>query len=352
MTPSQLRFEIDQERKLTDLRVELESLTWQPSACVRFVVDEPVKREVFASDFRDRVVHHLYFNAVSPMVEKLLISDTYSCRKGKGTLYGINRLEHHIRSASLNYTADCYVLKWDIQGYFMSIHREILRQRMRAIIEANRGVEYTFGLDAELLLYLTDVITLHDPMDGCRMIGSPRDWEGIPPSKCLSCSPKGVGLPIGDLTSQLYSNVYLDALDQYVKREMKVRHYGHYVDDGFLVSRDRQQLSDSIPVLQEFMHRELRLTMHPKKIRLYKAFDAATKTGEPVPYLGATIYPYYKHLGARTVKKMFRCKDMSWQTMNSYLGMMRHYKAAALSRRLVQQNIADKEQQNITQLNT
>ena len=340
MTNSQLRFEIDAESRLEQLSEELERQTWVPSPCIRFIVRYPIRREVFASEFRDRVVHHLYFNAVAPIVEKRLISDSYSCRKGKGTLYGVERLEHHLRSCSHNYQRDCWVLKLDIQGYFMSIPRERLRMMVRDILLKAR--EDSLPLKRDLLLYLTDVITMHDPMEGCKRIGAESEWDDVPRSKCLSHSPKGVGLPIGDLTSQLFSNIYLNELDQYVKRELKVKHYGRYVDDFFLISPDKNFLEECAGKIRLFLHTRLELTLHPNKVHYYHAYNAKTKTGEGVPFLGAVVMPHYKHLSKRTTRKVLQLAKRieqegiseCWQTANSYLGQMRHYKAAKLSRKI------------------
>ncbi|MBQ9340412.1 MAG: RNA-directed DNA polymerase [Paludibacteraceae bacterium] len=338
MTQSQLRFEIDAERRLEKLYNELILHKWKPSPCIRFVVKYPVKREVFASEFADRVVHHLYFNAVAPLAEKVLIADSYSCRKGKGTLYGVSRLEHHVRSCSLNYTADCWVLKLDIQGYFMSIPRERLRLLVHRLL--GKAEDKELLLDRDMLLWLTDVITLHDPMEGCKRIGDEHEWDDVPPSKCLSHSPKGVGLPIGDLTSQLFSNIYLNELDQYVKRELKVKHYGRYVDDFFLVGRDKAFLCSCVEKIRVFLSEQLGLMLHPKKILCYHAYCPKTRTGEPIPFLGAEVRPFYRQLSRRTTRKVQQLARRiekegiaeCWQTANSYLGQMKHYKAAKLSR--------------------
>ena len=162
-----------------------------------------MKREVFASEYRDRVVHHLYYNYVAALFDRQFIYDSYSCRKGKGTLMGIKRLQHHILSASRNYTRDAYILKLDIQGYFMSINRERLCGMVCEMIEKVQLADDV----KSIVFYLTDIITKKDPMRKAIRKGNPRNWEDLPPSKCLSCSPQGVEMPIGDLTSQLFSEL-------------------------------------------------------------------------------------------------------------------------------------------------
>ena len=124
-TVNALAFEIDYERKLFTLYQEIISGQYEPGQSVCFISFKPVQREIFAASFRDRVVHHLIYSYISPIFERYFISDAYSCRTGKGTSYGIKRLDHFIRSCSRNYHQDCYILKLDISGYFMFMDRSI-----------------------------------------------------------------------------------------------------------------------------------------------------------------------------------------------------------------------------------
>lgn len=118
-----------------------------------FIIKDPVLREVFAASFRDRIVHHLLYNWLMPIFEPTFIYDSYSCREGKGTLFGIERMEHHIRSCSDNYTKDCYVMKLDIEGYFMNINRQLL---FDVIVKRLKGYESTqvIGFDVNLAIDL------------------------------------------------------------------------------------------------------------------------------------------------------------------------------------------------------
>lgn len=125
-TLAQLKFEINLEANLIKLYEELRNRTYKPLPCTCFITDDPVKREIFSSEFRDRIVHHLLYNYISPIFERRMIYDSYSCRKNKGTLFGIKRLDHHIRSCSNNYMKDAYILKLDLKGYFMSINKQKL----------------------------------------------------------------------------------------------------------------------------------------------------------------------------------------------------------------------------------
>lgn len=341
-TPNQLRFEMDLETNLIHLYYELRDRRYKPSPSVCFIVQDSVKREVFASDFRDRVVHHLYYNYVSELFDYQFVYDSYSCRKGKGTLLGIERLEHHIRSASRNYTCNAYVLKMDIKGYFMSINRTMLRTLVHEMTERVHLPEEHKGL----VDYLTDIITLKDPLRNARYKGNPKEWRDLPPSKCLKCSPQDVGLPIGDLTSQLYSNVFLNKLDWFVTTALGFKHYGRYVDDFYIVDTDRNRLVAAVSAISDLLA-SLGLILHPKKTKI-------TPITEPVRFLGAVVYPHYRHSSSRTTHKFLRCRHAYQQicefaadeaifpsnwvdmeniqsSMNSYLGYLRHFKAGKLS---------------------
>ena len=337
-TRSQLRFELNLETNLIHLYHDLRSRKYRPSPSICFVIEDSVKREVFASEFRDRVVHHLYWNYVADLFDRLFIYDSYSCRKGKGTLKGIERLEHHIRSVSDNYTREAWVLQLDIQGYFMHIRRDMLYDMVVEVLQR-------YGMTDPLLMYLTEVIIKKDPLDGCRYCGSPRDWDGLPDSKCLSKQPKGVGLPIGDLTSQLFSNIFLNRLDRFVQYELGFRHYGRYVDDFWLIDTSKEHLREAVGRIALFLY-SMGMTLHPKKIRLHPCT-------EWVSFLGAVCAPYCRHTSKRTTQK-FRKKLGEWEKdverihtvtdkreqqrmlddcracVNSYLGYLGHFKADGL----------------------
>ena len=106
-TCNALEFEINYERKIFDLYYDLKNNTYELSRSIAFIVNQPVKREVIATSFRDRVIHHLIFNYINPIFEPEFINDSYSCRKKRGTSYGIKRVQHFIRSCSNNYSKDC-----------------------------------------------------------------------------------------------------------------------------------------------------------------------------------------------------------------------------------------------------
>lgn len=353
-TINQIQFEIDYESNLIQLAREIHERRYQLKPSICFVVNDPVKREIFAADFRDRVVHHLIFNYINPIFERIFINDSYSCRKGKGTSYGIDRLQHFILSCSENYTKDCYVLKLDIKGYFMAINKQILFEKIKTNIDKfnyrSKGKETNWNetFDYDLLMYLIDKVLFNNPIDSCIVKGKKADWDGLPPSKSLFYSPDGCGLPIGNLTSQLFSNVYLNELDHYVKCQLKCKYYGRYVDDFVIVHPDKDYLKSLIPILSTYLSTTLHLTLHPKKIYLQHCTKGAK-------FLGAIIKPYRIYIGNRSKGNFYKTiKD--WNkfvenqpnneigqlqlkqfvtSINSYLGILKHFNTYKLRKQMI-----------------
>ena len=345
----QQKFERDMYWQLEYLCEELWSRSYRPSASTCFIIEDPKKREIIAAEFRDRIVHHLFYNYTHQLFERTFIADSYSCIKGRGTHYGINRLEHHIRQESQNYSRRCYVLKMDIKGYFMSISRqrllEICRKSLHTMmshrVEKGSGETWADRLDIGFIDYLSELIITLDPTENCRRIGWPDDWEGLPDSKSLYHSAPGTGLPIGNLTSQLFSNVYLNVLDQWMKRQMGCRHYGRYVDDMYVVSTDREWLCSLIPKVRGFLKDELGLTVNEGKTQI-----ADVRRG--VSYLGAYLKPWRRYVGSVTLRRMTKklklldaqCRSGSvsakrvFASLNSFLGILGHYRSYNIKRGL------------------
>ena len=303
-------FERNLGSNLQALTDELWNRTYQPRPGACFIITYPKKREVFAADFRDRIVHHLYYNYTRELYERTFIADSYSCIPGRGTHYGIRRLEQHIRSESRNYTRPCFVLKMDICGYFMHIDRQRLLDiclstlRRMAIhrILTHVPVLWRDRLDMDFIEYLTREIVLLDPTASCRIVGQLSEWDGLPHDKSLFHSPKGAGLPIGNLTSQLFSNVYLNELDQYMKRTLGCRHYGRYVDDFYVVSSDRDSLLSIVPQLRSFLQTSLSLTLHDGKTQIIPVQYGVT-------FLGAFLKPWRKMISRDCFNRMQRKYD-------------------------------------------
>ena len=329
--PYVLAFARHLEENLQELCDTLWNRTYRPRRSTCFIITDPKKREVFAADFRDRVVHHLYYNYTHELFERTFIEDTYSCIPRRGTHYGINRLQRHIRQVSRNYTRQAYVLKMDIRGYFMHINRKRLFDQSLATIRkmaAHRvlkhlPLKWEDKIDIPFIEYLTEQITLLDPLSNGRMIGDRSEWNGLAHDKSLFHSPQGFGLPIGNLTSQLYSNVYLNVLDQYMKRTLHCKYYGRYVDDFYVVSPDKEWLHSIVKPVKQFLQDELDLALHDGKMQVIPIQYG-------VPFLGMYVKPRRLTASRASLKRMRRKKRvLSYQLQNVQIPLLRVANAVA-----------------------
>ena len=339
-TINALAFELDYENNLIRLCNEINSGTYQPGKSIAFIVNKPVKREIFAADFQDRVVHHLIINKLNPLFEKKFIYDSYACRAGKGTHSGIQRVNRFIRQCSQNYTRDCYILKLDIQSFFMHIDKNILFGKLCKFINNNYQ-----GTDKILIIELCSKIIYNDCTKNCLVKGNKKKWKDLPRSKSLFHSPENYGLAIGNLTSQVFANFYMDTFDHYIKHDLGIRFYGRYVDDIVLVHPDKEYLKSLIPLLSNFLLSRLKLKLHPKKIYL----QHYTKG---IKFLGAVIKPHRMYIANRTKGNFYTAierqniiardhkptkkeREKFLSSMNSYLGIMKHYKSYQLRKNMI-----------------
>jgi len=321
-TASQLEFEMNFEHELFQLHQELSTWTYKiwPSIC--FIISDPVKREVFASSFRDRVVHHLVYSYIYDFFDRHFIHDSYSCRIGKWTHYGIRRLDHFLRSCSQNYTRNCYILKLDVQWFFMNIHKEILKQQ---ITEKLNTFEH-ISLDKQWLLRLIYQIIDHDPTQNYVFKWNASDYDWLPKEKSLFHAWVGKWLPIWNLTSQLFANIYLDDFDKFMKYELWCRYYGRYVDDFFIIHQDKEFLKSLLHQIRQYLTDKLQLTLHPNKIYLQHY-------SKWVKFLGVYLKPWRAYIHRRTIgnfkKKMKNLvggldQKNELNLINWYLGVLRH----------------------------
>jgi RNA-directed DNA polymerase len=347
-TINQLKFELNFEQELFRLHDELLARTYKPEASIAFVVNKPVKREIFAASFRDRVIHHLLFNYLNPIFEKHLIFDCYSCRTGKGTSEGIRRMARFMRACSNSYTSDCYMLKLDIKSYFIDINRHQLYGKINQLLakEYNRVEQNNVMLsfDRELGDFLLRVIIFNEPIKNCRIKGDLADWDGLPRDKSLFYATEGCGLPIGNLTSQLFGNFYMAGFDHWMKRTMGFSHYGRYVDDFVVFHPDKELLVSVIPIIREYLQDTLGLTLHPRKIYLQHYTKGLS-------FLGAIIKPGRVYAGKRVVgnfRQSIQTENLKLTTgnksenitqtiqlVNSYLGLMRNYRSYTIRKEII-----------------
>ena len=338
--PYVLYFERNLEENLDALADELWNRTYHPEPSTCFIVKRPKKREVFAAQFRDRVVHHLYYNYTHQLYEQTFIRDTYSCIEGRGTHDGQKRLARHIRQESRGGQRQVYIMKLDKRGYFMHINRTVLlRIALRTLnrMASHRvpkdgeiigGTQWRDVIDIPFVCWLTQEIVLLDPRENCRIVGSIDDWSDLDHAKSLFYTLDGCGLPIGNLTSQLLSNVYLNEFDQFMKTTLHCRHYGRYVDDSYVVSADREWLHSLVPSIRKFLKDELCLDLHMGKLHIVRANHGVEFLGVFLKYGRGYISSASLH---RIKHRLVEIKNNSSllpidieRSVNSYLGILSH----------------------------
>lgn len=269
----------------------------------------PKPREVWAAGFRDRAVHHLLYARVGPRFERSFIADSCACMKGRGTGYAAERLEAKIRSLTENWKRPALYLKADIFNFFVSIHKPTLG----ALLEAK--------IHEPFWLKLTKRVLYHDPRVNAEVQSSPSKLALIPPHKSLWKQDEEYGLPIGNLSSQFFANVYLNELDQHAKHTLRARHYGRYVDDFYILDRSAEYLNYCRSEIEAFLHQRLGLRLNPSKT-IIQPIERG------VDFVGQVVKPWRRTVRRRTVKAALgRMMTMPagerFESVNSYFGLFR-----------------------------
>jgi len=308
-TPSALWFEQNLERNLIELSDELIAGTYKPGRSICFVVTRPKAREVWAADFRDRVVHHLLYNRIAPRYYASFIQDSCACIPGRGTMYAARRLEAKIRSVTQNWSRPAWYLKCDLANFFVSIDKQVLHSQLAARI------------NEPWWLRLAETILFHDPREDYEFRGRPEMQELVPPHKRLANQQSSHGLPIGNLSSQFFANIYLDALDQHVKHRIRARHYVRYVDDFILLHDSPQWLNGALDDIANFLPHALHAQLNPRKTILQPV-------ARGVDFVGHVIKPWHTSTRRKTVRmaedRISRADAADvFATANSYFGLLR-----------------------------
>lgn len=280
-----LKFEVDAEENLLKLSDELKNRTYQPSRSVCFIVEKPKMREIIAADFRDRIVHHLLVERLEAVYEPVFIYDSYACRKNKGLHNGVERVKGFIRKGSSNGRKRLHFVHLDIRNFFMTIDKEILY----GILEKK--------VKDEDLLHLAHVIIFHNPADNCIIKGSKNLIKCLPSHKSLFHAPENRGLPVGNLTSQFFANLYLNELDQYVKHILKCRYYVRYCDDFLILDESSGKLMDVREWIREFVTERLHLSLNDK-------YDSVMPVSNGMDFLGYIIRQDYTLARRRVVNNL------------------------------------------------
>ena len=276
-TTSAAKFEINFESELLKLRDELKSHTYQPGHSICFAITDPKLREVWAADFRDRIIHHLLVIYLEPIWERIFIFHSYACRRSKGAHKAIRYLKKAI-------CPDLFFLQADIQSFFVSMDKDVLFSLIKKRINNPE------------ILWLAEKIIFHDPTTNYIPRGDLNLLRSVPLHKSLF-GKTNCGLPIGNLTSQFFANVYLNELDQFVKHRLKCRHYFRYMDDLLLLASSKEQLLKWRDDIKTFVEINLKLKLHPKKQILQPVTNG-------INFCGYIVKPDYTLIRRRTVKKL------------------------------------------------
>jgi retron-type reverse transcriptase len=279
-----LIFQRNLMQNIISLHNDLETKTYEHSKYEAFNISDPKPRVIHKAKVRDRLLHHAIYRLLYPFFDKTFIPDSYSCRAGKGTHKAGERFNDFYLKVSKNNTKQVWVLKCDIRKFFDSINHEILLNILDSYIP-----------DKEIMELLKRIISSFYKKEA------------------------GTGLPLGNLTSQLFVNVYMNVFDQFVKHKLKARYYIRYSDDFVIVSDNKRYLEDILVKISDFLTEKLKLSLHPKKVSI-NTFSSG------VDFLGWVNFSDHKVLRTTTKKKMFRRlrESQKEETTASYLGMLEH----------------------------
>lgn len=269
---------------LLSLHKSLVDMTYRHAAYEAFVISDPKTRNIHKATVADRVLHRALYRKLYPFFDRTFISDSFSCRIGKGTHKALNRFTTLARQASRNHRRTVWVLKCDVKKFFASVDQDTL---LRIVDE--------YIADKRIVRLIETIV------------------------RSFSSGAEGIGLPLGNLTSQLLANVYLNVFDQFIKHQLRIRYYIRYADDFVILSRDRNYLDRILLVIEEFLRRKLRLKLHPDKIELRTAASG-------VDFLGWVHFSDHRVLRTTTKRRMIKALQNAptKETIASYRGLLKH----------------------------
>ena len=288
------QFELNLEDQLFLLHEDLIRRSYIHNTYTPFYITDPKLRHIHKATVRDRVVHHAVFRVLEPIFDKTFIHDSYSCRTGKGSHRAVCRLEQFLRPASQNNHQNVYALKCDIRKFFDSIDQRVLFDIIGATIKDDATQE------------LIRIIL-----------------------ESFSRTP-GIGLPLGNVTSQLFANIYMNEFDQFVKHDLNVKQYLRYCDDFIVLGHNPDELLRIAAIMDEFLKTNLCLSLHPNKIII-------RKHGQGIDFLGYVVLPFHRVLRTRTKRRILRrCRgNHNIQSIQSYLGILKHCAGRGLKNRIL-----------------
>ena len=325
LKPYIIKFEERLDRNLLDLRNELLFFSYKPKPLETFILRDPKTRKINRSDFRDRIVHHALCNIIEPLFERSFIFDSYANRTGKGTFNALKRLSLFMRKASKNNSKNCYVLKADIRHYFETVDQATLFGVIRKKIS-----------DENVLWLIKQILTNYKNEE------------------------KGKGMPLGNLTSQFFANVYLNELDQFVKHRLKAKYYIRYVDDFIILHTSRKVLGDYKEEINRFLQMMLKLELHPDKSRILSI-------NQGISFLGFRNFYHHKLVRRKNIRKFEKkyeklrnayeqedlCREKIVESFEGWLAFVSQantYKYKRHLTRMFNKHFSFKEQEEITNL--
>jgi len=260
-----------------------------------FNISDPKPRNIHKAAVRDRVLHHAIYRQLYPFFDRTFIADSFSCRNGKGVHKALNRFQEFGRKVGRNNTRTVWVLKCDIKKFFGSIDHKILLEILEVYIP-DKNIIWLLKRIIESFNYLKD----------------------------------GRGLPLGNLTSQLFCNIYMNEFDQFVKHKLKAKYYIRYADDFVFMSDNRNDLINIIGEVAVYLYERLGLKLHPKKLFLKTLYSG-------VDFLGWVHFPNHRVLRTITKRRMFKmmAKRPPKETLQSYLGLISHGNAFGLKQKII-----------------
>jgi RNA-directed DNA polymerase len=278
---------------ILQLHEDLKNHTYKHGGYECFKVNDPKPRTIHKALVRDRLLHHAVYRILYPFFDKTFISDSFSCRNNKGTSKAIGRFREFGYIVSKNNIKNCWVLKCDIKKFFASIDQQTLIKILQKYIP-----------NEDIIDLLKEII--------------------------FSFKPNG--LPLGNLTSQLFSNVYMNEFDQFVKHKLKVKYYIRYADDFVFFSENKEYLDNLIFKIESFLKNELKLALHPNKVFIKTLYSG-------VYFLGWVNFKDHRVLRNKTKKRMFERikRNSSFETVNSYLGLIKHGNTQKIKNKVLQQ---------------
>lgn len=281
---------------ILSLHKSLKDETYKHSTYYAFKISDPKPRDIHKATVQDRLVHHAIYRVLYPFFDKKFIADSYSCRENKGTHKALNRFRVFAYKVSKNNTRTCWILKCDIRKFFASIDHVVLLQ-----ILARQNI------DPKTLILIKKIVS---------------SFSSTAPNK---------GLPLGNLTSQLLVNIYMNEFDQFAKHTLKAKRYIRYADDFVIVSENKRWLENLIPKISGFLVEKLKLELHPNKLYLRTLSSG-------LDFLGWVNFPNHRILRTSSKKRMIRnlSGDRNEARIQSYRGLLSHGNTQKLCTRYLQ----------------